>query len=247
MRSLCGVIVVAATIAQAADSPSPPRLRVSLGAHYSTGDYGTSSPTDIFYLPLTVRTDIEQWNLKLTIPYLRIHGGSGTVQGRTAGGTADGLGDVLLRGAYAIPSHRAWMPFLEVAGLAKFPTASRTDGLGTGRYDFGIEAEASWVVQRFSPFVTVGYRFLGSSPSIHLHEAVVGSAGGQYRVTDNLDLGLLFDYRQAPSTASGERREVVPFLAFRWSTHWSVNAYGSAGFADGSPDAGCGLELGYTL
>ncbi len=226
-------------------------FKVSLGYHYSSGTYGTSDTTEISYLPLIAKAEIGQWSIQGTVPYLRINGPAGFVQGpsgpiQTTGGQSDGLGDILLRGAYTLEPPAAWIPFVDFVGLIKFPTASRSDGLGTGKFDFGLESGFFWSVDRFTPFATFGYRFLGSPPGINLDDVFLGSVGGIYRIIERVHAGLFLDYRQSPSASIGERLELIPFGSWQFDRHWAVDVYASAGLAKGSPDAGTGLQLAYT-
>jgi len=225
-------------------------LKVSLGYHYSTGTYGTSSTTEIAYIPLIAKAEVGAWTVQATLPYLRISGPPGVAAvgntfAQTTGGTSDGLGDVLLRGAYTFMPLTSWMPFVDLAGIIKFPTASRGAGLGTGEFDYGIESELFWSLGRCTPFATVGYRFLGSPPGTDLDSVVVGSIGGIYRVLEPVHAGLFLDYRQSPAAAVGERLDLIPFGTWQINPHWSVDLYASAGLAKGSPDAGTGLQLAY--
>lgn len=227
------------------------RFKVSLGYHYSSGTYGSSKTTEITYVPLIAKAEIGAWTLQGTIPYLRISGPAGfaavgnTVV-QTTGGTSDGLGDVIVRGAYTFVPLTAWMPFVDVAGLIKFPTASRSAGLGTGEFDYGLESECFWSVGRFTPFAAIGYRFLGSPPGTTLHNVVLGSVGGTYRIAEPLHAGLFLDARQSPSASVGKRIDLIPFGSWQRDEHWSVELYASAGLASGSPDAGTGLQLAYS-
>jgi hypothetical protein len=232
------------------------RLKISLGYHFSSGKYGTSNTTDIAYIPLTTKAELGLWTFDLTIPYLRITGsGTGStslIEGpsgpiETTSGKADGLGDLTSRGSYTLLPLQTWMPFIDLIGRVKYPTASRRQGLGTGKLDFGFETDMAWTLGRFSPFATLGYRFLGSPSGTHLRDVFLASVGGLYRVLDPLWAGVLLDYREASSSASGERLEVVPFGSWKLDAHWSVDTYVSAGLAKGSPDAGVGLQIGYTL
>jgi len=235
----------------AAAEPLDPKFKVSLGYHFSSGTYGTSQTTDIAYIPLVARTEIGPWSIQGTIPYLRINGPAGFIQGpsgpiQTTGGQSDGLGDILLRGSYTIAPEAYWIPFVELVGIIKFPTASRGAGLGTGKFDFGIESDLFWSAGKFTPFAMIGYRFLGSPPGTDLDNVVVASLGGLYQLIDKVHVGVFLDYREAPSAAVGERLEVVPFGSWQIDTHWSADLYASAGLATGSPDAGTGLQLAYT-
>jgi hypothetical protein len=235
----------------AASEPLHTRFKLSLGYHYSSGTYGTSSTTEIAYVPLTAKAEIGPWSIQATVPYLRISGPAGFVEGpsgpiQTTSGQSDGLGDVLLRGSYTLQPHALWIPFIEAVGLIKFPTASRGDGLGTGKFDFGLESELFWSVGRFTPFATIGYRFLGSPPGSSLDDVLLGSVGGLYRIIERVQAGLFLDYRQASSAALGERLEVIPFGSWQLNKHWAADLYASAGLARGSPDAGTGLQLAYT-
>jgi len=227
-----------------------PEFKVSLGYHYSAGTYGTSSTTYISYVPLIAKVQIGPWAIRGTLPYLRINGPGGIVQGpsgpiQTTAGTSQGLGDILLRGSYLVEPFTWWMPFVELFGLIKFPTASRSKGLGTGKFDFGIESELTWVIDRFVPFATVGYRVLGSPPGEGLDNVVVGSIGAEYRVIEPVYAGVFLDYGQAPSAAVGRRFDVIPFASWQINAHWSADLYASAGLAKGSPDGGTGLQVGY--
>lgn len=236
------------------------RLKVSVGYHYSFGHYGNSEPTQINYVPLVVTGDIDRWRLQATIPYLNISGPAGFAPGpggviETIDGTSDGLGDLLARLSYLVPiskllpeayASRVWVPFVDVIGLVKFPTASRSDGLGTGEFDFGIEGELTWVFGPFMPFAGVGYRFLGSPPGSHLDNVLVASGGATYRFLSTLTAGVLLDYRQAPTPDIGQQLDLVPYVSWLFYRPWSVDAYISAGLADGSPDVGTGLQVGYT-
>lgn len=244
------------------EAPAPiyRRIEASIGYHYSAGDYGTSDTTQIMYVPLVVTGELGRWMLQGTIPFLYIDGPAGLIEGpngpiQTNDGTSDGLGDLLLRGSYIFPTTSLvpidwgwdpWLPFVETIGLVKFPTASESDGLGTGEFDFGIDVELTWVIAQFTPFVTAGYRFLGSSSEIPLHDVFVGSIGGLYQFLDTLSAGALIEYRQAPSASTGERLEVVPFATWRFLYPWKLEGYVSAGLADGSPDVGVGTQLAYT-
>src|SRR5690242_14519693 len=57
------------------------RFKVSLGYHYSIGDYGESESTTIQYVPLVLTADIDRWRAQLTLPYLNIDGPAGIVEG----------------------------------------------------------------------------------------------------------------------------------------------------------------------
>jgi hypothetical protein len=258
----CGPGAMAAEPVHPAPSAAPPlyrRFKVSVGYHYSAGDYGSSETTEIHYVPLVLTGELSRFLLQGTIPYLYISGPPGIIEGPNGpietDGNAGGLGDLLLRGSYIQPissllpdeyAWNPWVPYFEVIGLVKFPTASRSDGLGTGEFDFGIEAEVTWVIGRLTPFLTAGYRFLGSPPDIHLDDVFVGSIGALYRILDPLSAGLLLEYRQSPSPETGQQLDLVPFGAWQFHPPWSVEGYVSAGLADGSPDVGVGLQLCWT-
>src|SRR5262245_10950112 len=77
----------------------------SVGAEYSSGDYGAPQKTDIFYVPFSVKYETGRWAYRATVPYVEITG-PGNVIG--AGGdrivvpgvnqprrTASGLGDIV--------------------------------------------------------------------------------------------------------------------------------------------------------
>src|SRR4029453_19586431 len=55
------------------------RVKASIGYHYSIGDYGLSSSTEIQYVPLVVTADLERRRLQLTLPQLNISGPPGII------------------------------------------------------------------------------------------------------------------------------------------------------------------------
>jgi len=235
------------------------KLKTSVGYHFTTGDYGTSETTEISYVPWTTRLEIDRWSLQGTIPYLRIDGPAdiivdgpvGPIE-TTTSGKSDGLGDIPARVSYLLPVEmvcepRVWLPYVDFVGFVKFPTASRSKGLGTGEFDFGFEFEMTWVVQDFVPFMSVGYRYLGSPPGTPLGSVFIGSLGTVYRVAEPFSVGLVLDYRPAPSPVVDQRLELVPFGTWAFNPTWSLDLYASAGLAQGSPDAGFGVQIAYTL
>lgn len=265
--AVCVLLLTASRGAAAEGEPAPParplywRIKASLGYHFSSGDYTASDTTDIQYVPLVVTIDVERWRLQGTLPYLYVSGPQGIIVGpdglpiETVSGTSGGLGDVLLKGSYLLPVEDLfpadqplpdWLPYVELIGLVKFPTASRAKGLGTGEFDFGIESDLTWTLGRLSPFVSASYRILGSPPGSHLYDVFGCSLGALYRVAEPLSAGLLLDYRQPPSATSGQRLELVPYASWLITPPWTLESYVSAGLADGSPDVGVGSQLGYT-
>jgi hypothetical protein len=242
--------------AEAAPStPAPYRnFKVSIGYHFSSGNYGEAEKTTIHYVPLVLTGELSRWSAQLTIPYLSISGPAGFIEGGPVGpietdGHGEGLGDILLRASYLLPWRDiwpVWVPYIGLAGVVKFPTASRSDGLGTGAFDLGIDTELTWAVQPLTPFATIGGRFLGDLPDTELRNVVVASVGAAYQIIDTVSAGLLLDYRQPSSGSSGDRLEIVPFGSWKFMRPWSIETYLSAGLADGSPDVGVGFQLGYT-
>jgi hypothetical protein len=242
-----------APIAVHAQDAGHTAIKLSTGASYTTGDYGTGQDTDIFYVPFTFKYETDPWSLRLTVPYIRITGpgnvvgGTGApivvgtgVQNRT---TNSGLGDVIGSIGYAIlPSSRDW-PLVELTGKIKFPTASDSKDLGTGEFDYTGQVDVSKSFGPVTPFVTLGYRVLGDPQGRDLDNVFFGSLGIGYKLTGALGVGAILDWAEASTGAADDAIEFTPYLSLKMGRQWSTSAYALMGLSDGSPDYGGGLQV----
>src|SRR2546430_16537231 len=117
-----------------------------VGFNYSTGEYGTSTTTEILSIPIIARYDHGPWIFKITIPYLSVSGGTSVVPGigrvsssnpkRRGGGaneaTAAGLGGIVASATYTAFYNSATTFGVDVTGRGKLGTADRDQGPGTG-------------------------------------------------------------------------------------------------------------------
>ena len=221
---------------------------VSLGIDYNTGDYGGSESTDIIYVPLILKYETGPWIGKLTVPYIRIKGPGDVIPdiGRVGPGTAtrrteQGLGDVVASLTRAVYSGENLL--LDATGKVKFPTANEDRSLGTGEADYSAQVDAYVPAGKFTPLGTLGYRVFGDPPGTNLDNVFYVSAGFTYAVDKKLNAGAIFDYREASSSRSEARRELLAFVSKKLQPGWSLQGYAVRGFSDDSPDWGVGLIL----
>ncbi len=230
------------------DEKPPIHLSAALGYHFSTGDYGGTGSTTISFVPLTLTARRDTVAVRLTVPYIEVSGLEGLVDAGGAVVTANGsgLGDVTLDGTYTIDPWHAWMPYLDLNGRIKFPTADENDGLGTGEFDYQIEIGATQQFGLVTPFASVGYRIVGESADFALDNVWLASLGATVRVIDALDAGLFAFYQESASDTAGDQLDLMPYASWRITESWSASSYVSAGLQDGSPDFGVGVQIAYT-
>lgn len=131
----------------------------------------------------------------------------------------------------------------------KFPTANHNKGLGTGKYDFSLESRLIKQIGRYTPFVTVGYTFVGDPADIQLNNRLYTSFGGSYRFHHQFQAGLIYEYKQASSKVRKSDQKVIGFFSWKPAVdgRWLINGYSLVGLTNASPDYGGGLSLSYTF
>jgi len=225
---------------------------ISVGADYSSGKYGASEATDMWYFPFSVKYQTESWFMKLAVPYIRstgpgsIVGGNGdrvpTAQTEAAQITESGVGDVSLSAGYTVLNVNAWS--VDLNAKLKLPTADEERGLGTGETDQSVEAEVIRSIGNGAFFATLGRKFYGDPPGIDYHDPVYVSAGGMVK-SGSVFGGIAYDWREAVIDAGDEVSEATLFFVFRLNASWKVQLYAVKGFSDASPDWGTGSVLSY--
>ena len=241
-----------------ADSPetesAPGAFTATLGAEYSSGDYGEERRTRIRSASLGLKYEQGPWTGRVYLPYLYV-GGPGNVVGGTdpqvVGEAAGplrheaGLGDVVASVAYLIDESARELPLVELIAKVKFGTASESRGLGTGSTDYTALVDVSKTFGPVTPFVTGGYRWVGSSSGLDLRNIWLASAGFSSRLGERLSGGIVYDYRQGTSRGSGDSHEIGPFLSYRLSSHWRVGSYAYVGLSSAASGFGVGSTLAY--
>ena len=74
-RSVCAralLLTILVSLPHLASADNEPRLRLSTGFDYSSGDYGSDETTKILYIPVTARYETDSAHFKLTVPYVSI-------------------------------------------------------------------------------------------------------------------------------------------------------------------------------
>jgi hypothetical protein len=232
------------------------------GYNYSTGNYGTTTSTDITSIPFSMAYETGPWNMKLTVPYIRITGPSDVVAGvgrakrsnrgvpitTTTMRTTSGLGDVVAAATYNFYNDAASGMGADVTGKIKFGTASVDDGLGTGKNDYTVMLDVyKKLSNKWTLFGGIGYTVMGSSVDIPLNNVAGLSLGASYKVSDQGNTGVSYDYRQRSSTTSFPQSELTAFYSHKFSKAWKGQAYVLKGFTDGSPSWGGGASVAYAF
>ncbi|WP_066555550.1 hypothetical protein [Croceicoccus bisphenolivorans] len=235
----------------------------SLGADYSSGDYGDVADTEMLAVPVGVKYQGDNVWFRASVPYVRIKGPQGVIpgdggvspgngNGNGGGGgdtvvidTRSGVGDVNLAAGYTLPIGDA--TWFDVIGKVKLPTASKSKFLGTGTTDFTAEGELLHSFGAVSAAVRGGRRFNGSNELYPLQDVWQAGAGIYAKAGPQLSLGLDYEWREGALTTSPDRSEATASATYKVSPALLLQGYGYTGFADGSPDAGGGIQILYRI
>lgn len=227
------------------------QLSLSSGLDYSSGKYGGTLTTEIWYVPLTARLESGDWQYKLTVPYVRMRAPSGGViigyddnglpirDGVGTPVTEDGLGDVVAAATYSLVARPDLL--LDLTGKVKFGTASVSRGLGTGENDLGAAMDAYFPMGKATPFLGLSYRWPGDPQGQDLRNTWGASAGLAYKHSAQWSMGAMLDWRSAATAASTPHRDLLLYAVYKPGGAWKFQVYFDKGFSDSSPDHGLGL------
>lgn len=131
-------------------------------------------------------------------------GGQGTMMNGSLGMRSlnTGIGDMYVYGSYTLVKESNSLPAFSTDGFVKFPTASSSLNIGTGKFDFNLAVSARKFIGTFSFFVQTGYLFLGNSAETNIENPITFSAG----IGNNLGGGnhlLLIEYDSYSTIVTG--------------------------------------------
>lgn len=251
-----------------------PVASISIGGEYSSGSYNTGSPTHTIYMPLIVSWyPNESFDVSMELPFIyqsssqvttsiyqaaatpassesvARRGGSGGVfgMGGASSSAVSGLGDIILRGGYIPLLENNLIPQVRTSLYVKTPTASVSDGLGTGEFDFGGGLDLSKWLGNIHMAGEALYIYQGKVSGFGLKNYVSYSGTVGYQLTQNFHPMLVVKGATAPSIYSDNLLEVRGRLFWNLSQTTAVDLFASRGISSSSPDYAGGLALIYSF
>ena len=240
----------AAQIAGSAEKSAPLGLTFTTGADYSSGDYGLGSKTDILVVPFSLRAKTGNFSFSASLPYLHIRGAGALVGADgtpipgvpVTGSSRSGLGDVTLGATYRIPGEQLGGVELAIGGRVKLPTASKSKQLTTGKTDESVSLDLSYPTGVVTPFVNVGYRFLGDPVGVKLRDGPTASVGSSVQLGKATLIGS-YDYARSVTSLTRDSHQRFGGLSGPASNRFTLTGYGTKGLSSGAADYGAGLLL----
>jgi hypothetical protein len=236
----------------------PGQFSITIGAEYSSGTYGGTTDTDIWYFPLIFRYEKDRWVFRAEIPYLfvqgpsdlQIVGGGGMGGGMTgtsttgASRTASGIGDIIGSVSYRLQTGSANRPAIDVTGKIYFGTADAAKGLGTGENNYAAQLDLYQETGAATVYGSGGYLITGNPPGTNYQDVFYGTLGIEHPFESNT-LGVAFDAQQAYLAGTSAYATLTGYLITRPDKTTKVTAYLLLGLSDGAPDWGIGLLYGW--
>ncbi len=226
-------------------------FRAAVGYDYSSGSYGGSQTIDETYVPLTGAYRVDQFEVRVTVPYVSVSGPATIVDatGEFApgpGGTHSGLGDVIAAATVYDVLHSDEARFyVDMSARIKFGTADAAQGLGTGENDYAAQIDALKEFDRFGLFATAGYIVRGSPTLLRLRNVAYGGVGADMLFTDGVRAGVSFDYRPSAIPGDDPIEQASIFLILSGPHHMTIRPYLAAGFTNSTPSWGAGVSIGW--
>jgi len=237
-----GGMLIASPISSAQEAP---RWQYGLSLSYMTGDYGEDDDTDIFYTAATVKRYLKKGDVTLIVPYVDISADGvtfvgGDVESVSGADGGSGLGDIILKGRYYAVEQDGLLPFIDLVGSVKFPTADEDKGLGTGEVDFTVLTEFArrlsndaWIA-----LAEFGYTFVGEPSGYDVDNRWIYSVGLAYEVDPEVTLSGYFDGRTAIIDGKDDPLSILLVGEYKYRRDLRFDGMLEFGLNDGAPDFG---------
>ncbi len=157
--------------------------------------------------------------------------------------TTTGIGDVILRGRYYLFEETNSTPLVAVTARFKFPTATASQGLGTGKFDHGYGIELTKLIgQSWLVFFDGGYNVIGDpdradgTGTLGLRNQYWWDVGAGYYLTRDWLASVYFEEYRALRSGLTNARDFLFVMNYRASAAWRFNGGVTVGVSNGAPD-----------
>lgn len=242
-------ILLVSSVARAQEE-EPPQWQYGLSFSYLTGDYGQDGDTDIIYTAATIKRYLDKGDITLTVPYVDISSDGvtfidGSAESVGTGGGGSGLGDTILKGRYYAIEQDGWLPFVDLVGSVKFPTADEDKGLGTGEFDFTFLVEMARRLRNDAWLVLgeFGYTFVGEPEDYDVQNRWLYSVGLAYELDPKITVSGYLDGRTAIVEGNDDPLSILLAGEYKYRPDFRIDTLLEVGLNDGAPDFGITLGV----
>ena len=233
-----------------ADADTTPTWQYGFSFSYLTGDYGKDEDTDIYYTAVSIKRYLEKGDITLTVPYLDISANGATFVGGEVepidgGESGSGLGDMILKGRYYAVEQDTLLPYIDLVGSIKLPTADEDKGLGTGKTDFTFMAEFARRLENKDLIALweVGYTFVGDPSGYDADNRWLYSAGLAYELDPKITVSGYLDGRTAIFEGNDDPFSILFIGEYKFRPDLRFDTLLEIGLNDGAPDFGITLGV----
>lgn len=222
--------------------------RLSLGTvvDFSEGYYGATTKTEMLASIIQAKYSTTDFSIRVDLPYLTISGPSNaTTSSNTQYREREGIGDLVLAGMYNAFYNSKYAVAIDVGLKLKIPTASHSDGLGTGEPDELVQIYAYKSLDDFTLMLGAGYKWVGPPKNVGYRNTVSASTGLIYKISDRASVGTLVDFRQSVFSDLNDQIETTFYGTYKLSSSWRTQLYTYKGITNTSPNLGLGGVISY--
>jgi hypothetical protein len=204
---------------------------------FSTGDFGTQTTSDLYYLAPTLGYISSEYDASLTVPYLSLTNGTGSQSN-----TESGIGDMILRGGLVLmPENRNGLSLN--GGLSiKLPTANETKGLGTGEMDYGAFLGMDQRIETIKLHFTAGYVKIGD-PSFYDYNDIYVYGLGITKMYAKTGIYASLEGRRSMISGVHNPQEFNLGFFHELIENYSLMGNTFFGMNDGGPDFGLDISF----
>lgn len=237
---------------------NPMNWEVSEAFNYERGKYGGNTVVSTFEFDTTLKRFFEKGDVSLTVPVViqqadsqitRIRGIAVQRIRKTGSGkvTNTGIGDLYLNGSYYLLSEDKNAPLdLDIDAYIKFPTASKSDSLGTGKFDEGPGLSlGKRFLSDWRAFADVYYIIIGNPSGLNLRDQTSFAIGVSYDIDKATTASMAYERSTAVVRQDPDPQDIALDLKYR--VNESIKVFGGIAFgmSKASPDQS--ITAGATL
>ncbi|HWR72281.1 MAG TPA: hypothetical protein VN604_03845 [Nitrospirota bacterium] len=208
------------------------RSYLEMSGGYKTGDFGTTTRSELYYVSPTIGYVAPQYDVSVTVPYLNI---ANRIYGVTT--SESGTGDVILRGGGVFVPEGDGGFSLDGALAVKLPTADRNKGLGTGETDYGAFLSVHQRFDKIKLSFLAGYIKVGDPPSVNYNDIYLYGVGIA-RIIGSTELYTSFEGRRATVPGAKNPQEINVGFFHVLNAEYAIKGGAFSGLNNGGPDFG---------